>query len=156
MSQYEELIKEYENLIPLEQALNGVPAQLVDRVPGPGKWTIRQLAAHIADSETVGATRLRWVVAQPGSTLKAYDQDAWALHLGYTSLDPQQALELVRSVRRWTASMLRTLPDSAWTQTAIHEERGELTLLDLVKGYIKHTESHAHQIATIRSHAVAA
>ncbi|MGA3210804.1 MAG: DinB family protein [Terriglobales bacterium] len=151
MSQYDEVIRHYEHGVTvLEDALRSVPKELLDRAPAPGKWTIRQVVAHLADSELVVAARIRWIVAEPGSLLKAFDQDKWAGTLGYEHQSPEDSLELFRSLRRITAAMLRHLPESAWARSGRHEERGEMTLLQMVESYKGHAEHHAQQIRQIR------
>jgi hypothetical protein len=135
----------------LEKALSGLPLELLDREHAPGKWTIRQLAVHVADAEIVGATRLRWIAAQPGATLKAYDQDAWAAKLAYPAQSVEDALALFRALRRSTAAMLRALPAAAWENTAVHEESGTVRLPDFVEHYSEHCEHHSEQIREIRS-----
>lgn len=134
----------------LEEALRNVSMDSLDRAHAPGKWTIRQLAVHVADAEIVGASRLRWIAAQPGSTLKAYDQDAWAAKLAYPAQSVEDALALFRALRRSTAAMLRALPASAWDNTAVHEESGTVNLPDFVEHYSEHCEHHSRQIVEIR------
>lgn len=151
MSQHDEVIRSYEQGVTvLEDALRSVPLELLDRAPAPGKWTIRQIVAHLADSELVVAARLRWIAAEPGSLLKAFDQDKWANTLGYEHQSPQDSFELFRSLRKITTAMLRQLPESAWSRTGRHEERGEMTLLQMVENYKGHAEHHAAQIRQIR------
>jgi hypothetical protein len=151
MSQNEELIRRFEqSAAAFEDALRNVPETVLDRMPGPGKWTIRQIAAHLADSELVIASRLRWIAAEPGSPLKAFDQDKWAQNLGYERQIPQEAVEAFRSLRQRTARMLRNLPDSVWKNTGRHEERGTVTLRDLVEGASGHSERHVEQIRSLR------
>jgi hypothetical protein len=152
MSSHEDLIRRYENGIAvMEDALRDLPEAALDRAPAPGKWTIRQLAAHVADAELVVCGRFRWVAAEPGSPLKAFDQDRWAAALGYERQSPQQALELFRALRRVTAAMLRSLPESAWAHIGCHEQRGELSLETLVESYGGHAEHHARQIQQLRA-----
>lgn len=132
------------------QALRGVPAEILDKSPAPGKWSIRQIAVHLADSETVGVARFRTIAAQPGSILKAYDQEAWAQKLAYTQQSPEQALELFSLLRKTTAAMLRALPESAWKNTGRHEESGEVVLDKFVEHYCDHVDNHSRQIREIR------
>ena len=42
----------------LATVLTGAAGEEVDFVPAPGKWTIRQIMAHLADGELVGAPEL--------------------------------------------------------------------------------------------------
>jgi hypothetical protein len=151
MGPHEELIRRYElGINALEEALRGVPENLLDRAPAPGKWTIRQIAAHLADAEVVIAGRLRWVAAEPGSPLKGFDQEKWAAGLDYTRQSPQDSLDVFRALRRATARMLRNVPESAWRNAGNHEERGVLTLEQLVDGSCGHAEQHSQQIRDAR------
>jgi uncharacterized damage-inducible protein DinB len=151
MAGTEELIKRYEQgVAALELALRDLPEAALDRIPAPGKWSIRQIAAHLADAEIVVAARLRWVAAEPGSLLKAFDQETWANKLHYEHRSLQQSLELFRALRHATASMLRSLPEPAWLHTGTHEERGEVSLRRLVEDYSSHAERHTGQILELR------
>jgi uncharacterized damage-inducible protein DinB len=146
------LIDRYENGINVfAEALRGVPDTITDRSPAPGKWSVRQIAVHLADAEVVAATRFRWVAAQPGATIKAYDQDTWANKLHYEKQPIEQAMELFTAVRKATANLLRALPDSAWANTGVHDEHGEMTLKSLVDLYAEHAEKHAKQVWNIRN-----
>jgi hypothetical protein len=157
MSQHRELIGRFEQgAAGVEKALRGLPTEVESREPAPGKWSIRKIAAHIADAELVIAARVRWVAAEPGSPLKAYTQELWEERLGYDKRDASSSLELFLALRRSTAALLRNMPESAWSQRGIHEERGELTLADIVAGATEHIEQHAKQIDSIRTGAAAA
>ena len=145
------LVDRYEKGVEVfAHALKGVPAEMLDKSPAPGKWSIRQIAVHLADAETAGVVRFRTIAAQPGSLLKAYDQDAWAEKLGYTQQSPEQALELFSLLRKTTAAMLRALPESAWKNTGRHEESGEVVLDKFVEHYCDHVDNHSRQIRDIR------
>ena len=48
----------------LATVLTGAAGEEVDYTPAPDKWTIRQIMAHLADAELVGAHRLRLVIAE--------------------------------------------------------------------------------------------
>src|ERR1700680_4063258 len=62
-------------------------------VPEPRKGTMRQIVAHLSDSEIAAAMRLRRIIAEDNPRLEAYDQDAWANNLGYSPRKPSHALE---------------------------------------------------------------
>src|ERR1035438_8535170 len=60
----------------LAMVLTGVFGEEEDFAIAPGKWSVRQIVAHLADAELVGAHRFRQVIAEDNPTIIAYDQDA--------------------------------------------------------------------------------
>ena len=59
----------------LAVVLTGVFGEEEDFAHAPGKWSIRQIVAHLADTELVGAHRFRQVIAEDNPTLVAFDQE---------------------------------------------------------------------------------
>jgi hypothetical protein len=45
---------------------------------------------------------------------------------------------------------LSSLEETAYERACTHSERGRLTLLDLLRIYAEHVESHARQIMRVR------
>jgi len=134
----------------LAVVLTGVFGEEIDYTPGPGKWSIRQIVAHLADSEMVAAHRFRQVIAEPNPTLVAWDQNAWAQNLDYARRLPKNSLDTFRRVRAENYDLLKALPESVYERSGMHTERGQLTLRQLLDTYAEHAESHARQVQTIR------
>jgi hypothetical protein len=116
----------------------------------PGKWTVRQIVAHLADADMVGAHRFRQVIAEDNPTLIAYDQDAWTRNLDYARRKPKQSLETFRRIRAENYELLKDLPAAAFDRTGNHSENGPMTLRQLLEGYAGHAESHARQLQEMR------
>ena len=116
----------------------------------PGKWTVRQIVAHLADAEMVGAHRFRQVIAEENPTLIAYDQDAWARNLDYAHRKPKTSLETFRRIRAENYELLKDLPPATFDRAGNHSENGRMTLRQLLEGYASHAESHAIQLQSIR------
>src|SRR5438093_8627270 len=135
----------------LATVLTGAAGEEVDFIPGPGKWSIRQIVAHVADSELVGAYRLRLVIAEDNPTLTAFDQDAWTAKLDYARRKPTQSLDTFRRLRAENYELLKDLPESAFDRVGMHTENGPMSLRRLLAGYDDHAESHARQLQTIRA-----
>jgi len=134
----------------LAVVLTGVFGEEEDFALAPGKWSVRQIVAHLADAELVGAHRFRQVIAEDNPTLIAYDQDAWTSNLDYARRKPKQSLETFRRIRAENYELLKALPESAFARAGNHSERGRLTLIELLEGYAEHGESHARQLQEIR------
>ena len=134
----------------LEDALRGATEDETTYVPAPGKWTIRQLVRHVADTEIVVGMRLRQIIAEDLPTLVPFDQDAWAAKLGYEQADAFDSLARFRSLRDDTSRVLGRLAAEAFERVGVHPERGSKSLLDWVKLFGGHVETHAKQISGIR------
>jgi hypothetical protein len=130
--------------------LTGVFGEEEDFVPAPGKWSIRQIIAHLADTEIVLAHRFRQVIAEDNPTLIATNQEAWANNLDYARRKPKQSLETMRRTRAENHDLLKALPESTYQRAGNHTERGRTTLRQLLEDYSGHTESHARQIGEVR------
>ena len=134
----------------LAVVLTGVGVEEIDYVPASGSWTIRQVVAHVADSELVGAHRLRLVLAEDDPTLTAFDQDAWVRNLDYSRRKPKDSLEFFRRLRSENHALLAGLPESAFERAGHHTQDGRQTVRQLLEGYAEHAESHARQLQSIR------
>jgi len=134
----------------LAVVLTGVFGEEEDFVPAPGKWSIRQIVAHLADAELVGAHRFRQVIAEDNPTLVAMDQDAWARNLDYARRKPKQSLETFRRIRAENYDLLKGLPETAFERSGNHTEDGPMTLLHLLEGFAAHAETHARQLQETR------
>ena len=62
----------------LAVVLTGVAGEEEDFTPAPGKWSARQIVAHLADSELVCGHRCRQIAAEENPTLIGFDQEACA------------------------------------------------------------------------------
>jgi hypothetical protein len=134
----------------LAVVLTGVFGEETDFTAAPGKWSIRQIVAHLADSEMVGAHRFRKVIAEERPALEAFDQDAWACNLDYARKQPKNSLESFRRVRAENYELLKSVPEAAFEREGVHSERGPVSLRQLLETYADHAESHARQMQAIR------
>ena len=134
----------------LAVVLTGVFGDEEDFVPAPGKWSARQIVAHLADGELVAAHRFRQMLAEENPTLIAFDQDKWTANLDYARRKPKQSLETFRRLRAENYELLKDLPPSAYQRAGNHSERGTITVLNLLEGMADHAESHARQLQELR------
>ena len=130
----------------LAVVLTGVFGEEEDFTIAPGKWSVRQIVAHLADAELVAAHRFRQIVAEDNPTLVAFDQDAWTRNLDYARRKPKQSLETFRRIRAENYELLKELPASAYERAGNHTETGRLTLRQVLEGFARHAESHARQL----------
>jgi hypothetical protein len=134
----------------LERAASGLSEQQQGTLEGPGKWSVRQVVRHLADSELVGGFRFRMVLAHDAPELPAYDQDRWATRLRYENADLPAALEEFAALRRGNLRLLRAATPEDLRRVMRHSERGDEPLAQMVWMYAGHDLVHLRQIARIR------
>ncbi len=137
----------------LRRVLEGLTEADLRAHPRPGKWSIKEIALHILDSEIIGAGRIRQAYAQPGSTFPACNQDLWTKVFDHQNCDRgdfEKSLQLFDMLRAVTTRLFRKATEKEWRQTGRHTEWGELTLRQLLELYADHSERHIEQILLIR------
>ena len=112
----------------------------IDRTPGHGKWSLRELMAHLADCELVWSWRLRQTLATDNPALQAFDQDRWGDR--FAAYDFASAHTTYEALRAWNVRLLATLKPEDLTRTATHPERGDLTLQTILETIAGHDRHH--------------
>jgi hypothetical protein len=134
-----------------ERAVRGLtPAQL-DARPITGTWTIREITAHLYDSDMVGCDRMRRVAALDNPLIMGYDESRYVARLDYAHVDPAAAVAAFGANRLLMTAVLRALPDEAFERAGIHSERGRETLGQLVAGYCDHLDHHLRHLLKKRA-----
>ena len=64
----------------LAQLTDGRRRAALVRRPAPGKWSVVEIAAHLADAELAFGWRVRNMVATPGGPLQWWDEHLWSLN----------------------------------------------------------------------------
>lgn len=121
---------------------------------GPGKWSPRQILAHMADCELAFSFRLRQMLAgaDPGGpplTIQPFDQDAWATR--YFAYDTDTALRLFTAAREWNLKLLTTVEDADLKREGFHPERGLVTFQVTLETIAGHDLNHLKQLQAVKS-----
>lgn len=150
MSEHEDLIARYAAAPQqLEAVLDALQPGALDRAPGQGEWTARQIVIHLADSEIMAGVRFRLLLAQDEPTFPLYQQARWAEEMHYATADAAavaEAVQLFTHLRTATTRLLRHLPADRWDRAGTHPERGRMTVRDLLALYADHAEGHLRQM----------
>lgn len=128
----------------------GLSAEHLGQRPAPGKWCIREIVAHLADDELVGAYRIRLILSAPGTAIQAFDQDVWAQRGRYSTRDIIDSLTLYRTLRVANLELLQSLTAEEWDMFGVHAERGIESLRDIAMYFAGHDINHFRQIESIR------
>jgi hypothetical protein len=89
------------------------------------------------------------VLAEDQPDLTGFDQDLWAVRLGYDDREVHEELQLFEVVRRANLSLLERASDADMQRLGIHRERGEETVEHMVRLYAGHDLVHLAQARRI-------
>jgi len=133
----------------LKKLTRGLTAKQLKWRPEPGKWSIAEILAHLADAEIVASWRMRSVIGENGITIQPFDQDAWASVFQYGKRDARRSLEVFHVLRDNNLALLKEIPRETWDNYGMHLERGKETVAHLTRMFAGHDTNHALQIEGI-------
>jgi uncharacterized damage-inducible protein DinB len=128
----------------LRQITTAVEASQLARRPAPGKWSIRDILCHLADTEIVFGFRLRQTMAEAHHVIQPFDQDAWAAPAAH--LDARAALDAFAAIRTWNLLFARAVIPGALEKPVTHPERGTMTFQAILETMAGHDVNHTRQI----------
>ena len=85
---------------------------------------------------------MKRVIAEERPQLIGADEKRFSAALAYHERDATEELTIIEQTRRQMARILRTLPAEALRRVGVHNERGPLTLEDLLQGATNHMAHH--------------
>ncbi|HJQ21064.1 MAG TPA: DinB family protein [Gemmatimonadaceae bacterium] len=131
-----------------EETLNyfALSDDALERSYAPGKWSVRYLLHHLADSETVLYYRIRRVLSEPNQVIWVYDQDAWARALDYATVPLEISRRVYDATREAVIYTARHYPGSEKIPF-VHSQTGLRTLADEFEKVVTHNRHHLDQIA---------
>lgn len=134
----------------LEALTRGMGEEQLRAPEREGKWSVLEVAQHLADVELMVGIRIRRIVAESNPALGAFDQDLWTDGLKYNERDLSDVLEDFAAFRKANLRLLRSLEPEQFDRCGMHSERGEESLAFTVKLYAAHDRYHLGQIERIK------
>jgi hypothetical protein len=98
------------------------PAQAEHRY-APGKWSVKQVLAHLADTERVFVFRALWFARGETAALPGMDENLWGETAG---ADARKVADLgaeLDLLRRHSLALFAALPAEAWDRRGVASER---------------------------------
>jgi hypothetical protein len=144
----------YIALVPESEPIAALEHQLADMLPllgalteaqgglryAPGKWSIRQVLAHLLDSERVFAYRAMWIARGDRTPLPGFDENVHAAEAGADARSVKALVDELELLRRSNLAMFAGLPAPAWTRRGIANE-SEISvraLAFIIAGHARH------------------
>jgi hypothetical protein len=106
----------------------------------PEKWTIREVANHINDSERTFAFRALWFARRLKQPLPGLEQDVCVSAAGANDVPWTNLVEEFQNIRKANISLFRDLPADAWGFTGIASDYSFTvrSLAYIIAGHLNH------------------
>jgi DinB superfamily len=121
------------------------------RTYATGKWSVRFILLHLADSETVLFDRIRRILSEPRQVLWVFDQAAWAEGLDYSRVPLDLSRRVYESVRNAIIYYAGVYYEQKGHLEFVHSVTGVRTLKDEFEKVASHNQHHLGQIRTALS-----
>jgi uncharacterized damage-inducible protein DinB len=131
----------------MEALLAGWTDEQFERSYAPGKWSVRQVLIHLAQTELALGTRVRFALAQDGYAAQSFSQDDWLP--ADSHMDAPTALGAYTALRRMNVALFRNLTREALDRPFAHPEYGTLTVGWVLAQMAGHDIHHQSQIANL-------
>jgi hypothetical protein len=137
----EKLRREVQELTPRE----------MKKRPAPGKWSIQEILAHLADVEQDGMrSRVEAIITVDRPVFEPFDQENRAVDLHYDRINPRQSIESLARQRRINLRWLQTLRPAQLRRIGIHSQIGEVSALNYLHEWAFHDLGHLRQIMDVK------
>jgi hypothetical protein len=133
----------------LVRLLSDSSSEMVSWRPEASRWSLLEIAGHLADAELIASVRIRRIITQDRPNLYGYDQEVWATRLGYRRQEIEDVALIFVTLRRANANLLDQLAYEDWNLAGYHDEEGATSLYQLIEDCIAQTSKHLNQMRTL-------
>ncbi len=115
-----------EPLVALERQADAT-ASILRRIPAAssghryadGKWTVREMIGHMADTERIMSYRALRIARGDGTPLPGFDEGAYAKTAGADARDWPDLVQDLSVVRSATVALFRSFDADAWRRSGV-------------------------------------
>lgn len=129
-----------EQMVDTCRLLDGVPEDKANYAYAPGKWTVKDVIAHVADAERVFAYRALCFARGESAPLPSFDENAYAAMARATRRPLSDLLMELQVVREGTVQLARGLDEEALARRGVASNHGisVRALLYITAGHERH------------------
>lgn len=125
---------------------DGLSEEEVERRPAPDRWSVLEVLKHVKDAEVVLNGRVKRILTEDHPYLSFQKVWDWADKPAQKKETAENVLAVYKASRAETIRLLEEAPLKSWWRTAVHEEFGEVTMLEQVSYFAAHEITHLRQI----------
>lgn len=103
----------------LRELKSSVPADRERHRYAPGKWSVRELVGHLADTERILSFRALAAARGDQTNIQPFDEEAYAASAGHDDLPLGRLVDDLLDVRRSTLALARTFTADQWHRQGV-------------------------------------
>ncbi len=131
--------------------LEGLEGQLVNAVRvdsprAPGKWSPRQILAHLSDVESVQRVRVMAMLSEDHPVMLGFNADSWAAAGAYDKRDTSSSLAAYTALRASNLELWSALSSQQLERRGTHPTRGEFSVQQWLGFVAQHDLNHLAQL----------
>jgi hypothetical protein len=106
----------------------------------PGKWSVKEVLGHIADTERVMSYRLLRIARGDATPLPGFEQDAYVAAAHSDTRTLESLLAELEAVRASTLALVESLGPEAWVRRGVASGRevSARALAHIIAGHLEH------------------
>ncbi len=133
----------------LSSLTDGLTGEQLKQRPASGKWSLHELAMHIAEVQDVFVERLARMLVDEKPAIVPFHPDKAREEGSYLEQNAPQRLKDFNAQRKILLGLLRTLTDSQWNLEARHPEILHYSVEKCMESMMRHEEHHLYQMFNI-------
>jgi uncharacterized damage-inducible protein DinB len=90
-----------------------------DHAYAEGKWSVKEVVGHVADTERIFSYRLMRAARGDATPLPSFDENAFAAAGGFGARTLASLVDELAAVRAATLALVRGLPEGAWERRGV-------------------------------------
>jgi uncharacterized damage-inducible protein DinB len=134
----------------LAEAVAGLSGDELRWKEAPGKWSVTEVLAHLADHSIVTSFRVRAILAGSTARLPAFEQDPWVAGQKANEAGADDILAAYRALLHYNAQLFSRLTDEELAKTGVNARGESVSIADLIRGFVRHVHNHLGQIDRIK------
>jgi uncharacterized damage-inducible protein DinB len=129
----------------LRRIICDVPSHRHAEPVEPGRFTLVEMVAHLADFEEVWLDRIVIAYERPGSDVQGIDETERAILKHYSTRNLHHELDVFENRRRDTVEFVKSLAEDDWQKHFMHSGLGRMTICDQMTMLLGHDIYHLEQ-----------
>ena len=134
----------------LRKEVENLSQQQLDTPYRDSGWTVRQVIHHLPDSHINSYVRFKLALTEDNPQIKTYEEHLWAELQDSFKTPIDVSLNLLESLHKRWAILLRSLTDKQFEKTFQHPEWEKITLSTTLALYAWHSKHHLAHITELK------